>query len=145
MALPTRDDLITGLRDLADWLEANPAVPADGWGRFQYSADNHVPDGLAVTEVDRVAELAGKSAERQLTHHVLTVEFGCVEYIAVACNVYPDDDSDAETALIKQALTATREQVAAKQAERAPLIDDATFAEIERVQAQREREENANA
>lgn len=52
--------------------------------------------------------------------------------------------AEAETALIKQALTATPEQVAARQAERAPLISDATFAEIARVQAQRAFEENAD-
>ncbi|WP_405394673.1 hypothetical protein [Microbispora hainanensis] len=83
----TSDDhraaLIAGLRALADFLDANPAVPVP------YSVNVlHFPhratDAEMCAEVDRIAELLGAPINQEFGHYGASVRFGPVEYKAVA-------------------------------------------------------------
>ncbi|TLP66439.1 hypothetical protein [Microbispora triticiradicis] len=81
-----RSALTTGLRALADFLDANPAVP------IPYSVNVlHFPpratDAEICADVDHIAELLGISIdprERESGHYAASVRFGPVEYRAVA-------------------------------------------------------------
>lgn len=78
-----RHQTITGLRALADFLEANPAVPVN-----EYGATFHVPiqaadDASAAALVDNTAELLGVNAEhdtRRGGHYIATRTFGRITY-----------------------------------------------------------------
>jgi hypothetical protein len=50
----TRKAFITGLRDLADYLDANPGVPVPGYGHNILVSDDYVEDG-GKTRVERFA------------------------------------------------------------------------------------------
>jgi hypothetical protein len=89
--------LIKGFRTLADYLEANPDVPAPSY------ADVHVfpPNGECAViraEIDGIAELlsreAYETASRQ--HYIVTRSFGPVEYRAVAICKQHDHGSDQD-------------------------------------------------
>ncbi|WP_432928174.1 hypothetical protein ACQPZZ_01405 [Microbispora sp. CA-135349] len=81
-----RSALIAGLRALADFLDANPAVPVP------YSVNvlhfpHRAPDAEMCAEVDHIAELLGTSIdprEREAGHYAASICFGPVEYRAVA-------------------------------------------------------------
>jgi len=86
MSATHRTDLIAGLHALADFLDANPALPVPA-----LSADLlvHVrgTDAEQRTEVDRVAGLLGVSVEDQTArggHYTAARDFGPVEYRCVA-------------------------------------------------------------
>lgn len=78
-----RHQTITGLRALADFLEANPGVPVN-----EYGATFHVPiraadDASAAALVDNTAELLGVNAEhdtRRGGHYIATRTFGRISY-----------------------------------------------------------------
>lgn len=54
----TRQQIITGLRDLADFLEANPGVPVGEYGEtFLVFTPSTVDDASAVAMVDQTAAL----------------------------------------------------------------------------------------
>ncbi|WP_169983535.1 hypothetical protein [Microbispora sp. H10836] len=78
-----RTALIAGLRALADFLDANPAVPVP---RSVYAL--HFPHGATdaemCAEVDHIAELLGVRASQEFGHYGAAVHFGPVEYKAVA-------------------------------------------------------------
>lgn len=62
-----RDDLIRGLRDLAEWLEANPDVPVGRYPTFTLLVHARHLDGIdgeeaAAVEVRRVADLMNMPA-----------------------------------------------------------------------------------
>ena len=78
-----RHQIITGLRALADFLEANPAVPVN-----EYGATFHVPiratdDASAAALVDHAAALLGVNAQhdtRRGGHSIATRTFGRIDY-----------------------------------------------------------------
>lgn len=78
-----RHQIITGLRALADFLEANPAVPVN-----EYGATFHVPiragdDASAAALVDDTAALLGVNAEHDTArggHYIATRTFGRIAY-----------------------------------------------------------------
>lgn len=81
-----RGRLITGLRDLADFLEARPEVPAPR------SVDVFVfplstTDDEIKREIDSIAALIGSNVDdgtAEHRHYVSTRNFGAVQYRAVA-------------------------------------------------------------
>lgn len=83
-----RADLIAGLRDMADWLEANPDVPvgAHDFVRLQYCADVYTGGIVASrAEVDRVAVLLDAKPYRDGTHYGAEKDFGGdVSYLALS-------------------------------------------------------------
>ena len=81
-----RSALIAGLRTLADFLDANPAVPVP-----RSVNALHFPHGATdadiCAEVDHIAELLGTSIdprEREYGHYAASICFGPVQYRAVA-------------------------------------------------------------
>lgn len=95
-----RAGLIAGLRDLADFLEGNPRVPAP------WHADVIVfpPDGSDAemfAGVDAIAELIGTTAsdaDSPVGHYRAVRDFGPVQYRAVAIprSARSDDSGKAE-------------------------------------------------
>jgi len=83
-----RADLIAGLRDMANWLEANPDVPvgAHDFMRLQYCADVYTASlDEARAEVDRVAALLDAKPYRDGTHYGTEKDFGGnVSYLALS-------------------------------------------------------------
>jgi hypothetical protein len=80
-----RQELITGLRAVADFLESNPEVPAPSFTDvlvfppFSSDAENR-------QEIDAIASLIGSGTEMSSARHHYTASrrFGPVEYRAVA-------------------------------------------------------------
>ncbi|MGW5411752.1 hypothetical protein [Actinomadura geliboluensis] len=77
-----RHQTITGLRALADFLEANPAVPVDEYGETYhvFTRDN---DASAVPQVDQTAALLGvEVADDRPTggHYTASKRFGRITY-----------------------------------------------------------------
>jgi hypothetical protein len=84
--LEERSSLIAGLRDLADFLEGNPEVPAPRWTDVLVFP----PDGTdneMKAEIDRIAALIDAGVS-DLTaddgHYTASRKFGPVQYEAVA-------------------------------------------------------------
>ncbi|NJP26785.1 hypothetical protein FLW53_21845 [Microbispora sp. SCL1-1] len=83
----TNDDhrtaLIVGLRALADFLDANPAVPVPLSVNVLHFP-HRATDTEMCAEVDHIAELLGASINQEFGHYGASVYFGPVEYKAVA-------------------------------------------------------------
>jgi hypothetical protein len=78
-----RDQVITGLRQLADYLEQHPGVPVSlrGWRLGVYDLHHEDRDGMA--EVDRVAAILGTAATDQTATgglYYASRQFGPVGY-----------------------------------------------------------------
>lgn len=92
-----RAEIIAGMRELADWLEANPDVPVDRWHKMDAYVRNvtgkllPVPD--AVLELHRIGAVIGVKPSQQGPHAVVVgPKFrGGVRYEATVCNVDLDD------------------------------------------------------
>lgn len=89
-----RARLITGLLDLADFLQANTEVPAP-----QYTDvlvfPSEVTDNGKRAEIDAIAERMGvEPRETEGGHYVAVRRFGPVQYRAVA--IPHDNDTDGE-------------------------------------------------
>jgi hypothetical protein len=82
----SRARLITGLRDLAEYLEANPDVPAPfNIDVMVFPHREH--DAAMCAEIDRVAKILGAhpADERaESGHYTVTRSFGPVTYSAIA-------------------------------------------------------------
>jgi hypothetical protein len=79
-----RAHLITGLRQLADYLDTHPAIPvtASGWDLLSFP-QRHGDDQAERAEVDRVADLLGREVCDDTTyggHYVAARTFGPVTY-----------------------------------------------------------------
>jgi hypothetical protein len=87
--------LISDLRRMADWLEANPAarVGIGAHALIQFSACLQAPIDEARAEVDRIAAAIGRTAFERGEQHVVEYSIGRVSYWAVAI------DDNAETAV----------------------------------------------
>ena len=91
-----RSQLIAGLRDLAEYLESSPDVPApwDGATVYVFPPDGSNDERRA--EIDAIASrISAKPFELVTGHYVASRYFGPVEYRAVAIDCDPDD-SDGE-------------------------------------------------
>lgn len=81
-----RHQLIAGLRELADFLDQNPRVPAPSRADvFVFPAD--ASDAEMVAEVDGIARLIGVTASADGSpsgHYRAVRDFGPVQYRAVA-------------------------------------------------------------
>lgn len=86
-----RQDVIAGLRALADFLEANPHVPVSRDPEVLYFASRGRDVEAAVREVDRVAGLIGVPSGQRSTAHVAARVFHGVRYEAVAFHAYPKE------------------------------------------------------
>jgi hypothetical protein len=83
-----RQQTISGLRELADFLDANPDVPVDPWWNNQYSVDLDVKVGDRRAEVDRIAAILGVEPVDD-SHYTAKLTFGNVTYKAVSTNPGP--------------------------------------------------------
>jgi len=78
-----REALISGLRSLADYLEASPEVPAPSYSDvFIFPPDG--TDAERRAEIDLIAAQIGETPENVCGHYVVTRNFGPVQYRAVA-------------------------------------------------------------
>jgi hypothetical protein len=80
-----RSSLIAGLRDLADFLEGDPEVPAPRWADVMVFPP-HGTDVELKAEIDAIAALIGAEISDQTAengHYTASRKFGPVEYKAV--------------------------------------------------------------
>jgi hypothetical protein len=78
--------LVTGLRDLADFLDQNPEVPAP-WETDLLVFPPEASDAEMFAEIDTIAELIGSTASDDGSprgHYSTVRDFGPVQYRAVA-------------------------------------------------------------
>ena len=78
--------LIAGLRDLADFLDQNPEVPAP-WGADMLVFPTEASDAEMFAEIDTIAEMIGSTAsdaDSPRGHYSAVRNFGPVQYRAVA-------------------------------------------------------------
>jgi hypothetical protein len=79
----TRTAYISALRELADYLTANPAIPVPSSGTASVRVNDPADGGCG--QVDRIAELLGTPVEDGLTssgYYQTKRNFGPVEYVA---------------------------------------------------------------
>jgi hypothetical protein len=80
-----RGSLIVGLRELADFLERNPKVPAPRWADVMVFPP-HSTDIEMKAAIDAIAALIGTDISDQTTengHYAVSRKFGPVQYRAV--------------------------------------------------------------
>ncbi|XRQ08895.1 hypothetical protein ACN3XK_72505 [Actinomadura welshii] len=78
-----RHQTIAGLRALADFLEANPAVPVKEYGETYHVPIRADDDATAAAIVDKTAALLGVNAEHDTArggHYLATRTFGRIAY-----------------------------------------------------------------
>ncbi|MFI0370401.1 hypothetical protein ACH35V_21240 [Actinomadura sp. 1N219] len=81
-----RHQTITGLRALADFLEANPAVPVDEYGEHYHVFTRTEDDASAVALVDQTAALLGAEVTDRRSrggHYLAEKTFGRITYAIV--------------------------------------------------------------
>lgn len=81
-----RARLIAGLRELAEFLDQNPHVPAPRYADLLVFPP-FASDAEMFAEIDAIAELIATTAESDGTpagHYIATREFGPVQYRAIA-------------------------------------------------------------
>lgn len=86
-----RDDrqaVIEGLRELADFLEANPDLAIGSSESIHYFPENKSGVDDAFAEVDRVAEILGVTPVNG-AHYKAKRKFGAIEYEALVCKSKP--------------------------------------------------------
>jgi len=95
-----RSDLIAGLRDLADFLEGRPQVPAPRWAGLMVFPSAAAESEMRL-EVDGIAVLIGSGIDDQIPgfdHYATSRSFGPVQYRAVA--IPPQSRTENDRALI---------------------------------------------
>lgn len=92
-----RTAIITGLRDLADFLDAHPGIPITGCVPLYHFAD-HGTDADQRAEIEQIAALLGSPVEEQTPygHYVTTISFGPIQYRAVAITATARARHDAD-------------------------------------------------
>ncbi|MFE9107592.1 hypothetical protein [Actinomadura geliboluensis] len=81
-----RHQTIAGLRALADFLEANPAVPVNEYGHDLMISVRNMDDASAAARVDQLAALLGVEVDddtRRGGHYTATRAFGRISYSVV--------------------------------------------------------------
>jgi hypothetical protein len=92
-----RSNLITGLRDLADFLEGRPEVPAPRWADLMVFPPAGTNSEMR-QEIDDIAVLIGSGIDDQVPgydHYTTSRSFGPVQYRAVAIPARNLTDRDA--------------------------------------------------
>lgn len=92
-----RNAIITGLRDLADFLDARPDIPITGCvPLYHFAARGTDADQRA--EIEQIAALLGTPIEAQTPygHYVTTISFGPIQYRAVAITAAARARHDAD-------------------------------------------------
>ncbi|MFF4771888.1 hypothetical protein ACFY05_03425 [Microtetraspora fusca] len=87
MPVIDRTAVITGLRALADFLEANPAIPAPAFPFSIRCFPKRGSDAEMCAEIDRIAELLGTEIDPDglpSGHYTTGLDFGPVRYEATA-------------------------------------------------------------
>jgi hypothetical protein len=90
--------LIAGLRDLAEFLDQNPEVPAP-WGTDILVFPIEASDVEMFAEIDTIAELIGSTAsdaDSPRGHYSAVRNFGPVQYRAIAIPHTARDDQGSE-------------------------------------------------
>ena len=80
-----RGKVISGLRQLADWLDAHPGVPVCPYG-WDLSIYPRGDDAARIAEVNRIAAILGADITdetRQGGHYIAARSFGLITYEAV--------------------------------------------------------------
>ena len=93
-----RAALITGLRDLAEFLGQNPQVPAVCHRRYGLVFPPEASDAEMFAEIDRGAALLGTTAsdaDSPAGHYSAVRDFGPVQYRAVAIPHHARDKSNS--------------------------------------------------
>lgn len=91
-----RQELITGLRDLATFLERSPDVPAPRWTDVMVFPSNGTDDRNRA-EIDAIASRIGtETSDNGQGHYTASRFFGPVEYRAIAIDKNTPADSDGE-------------------------------------------------
>lgn len=81
-----RTQTVTGLRELADFLDANPAVPVHEYGWEVTVFPRADTDADERAEVDRIAAALGESIRDETSrdgHYTVSKTFGRITYTAV--------------------------------------------------------------
>jgi hypothetical protein len=81
-----RAKVISGLRQLADWLDAHPGVPVSPYGWDLSIYPQHDDDTARAAEVDRIAAILGVTVTDQTPtggHYTAARSFGLITYEAV--------------------------------------------------------------
>ena len=78
----TRAEFITGLRNLADHLEAHPDIPVPAYGAEILVHANKGTDAAERAQIDHIAELLDAPATSD-GHYVTGRDFGPISYRAV--------------------------------------------------------------
>ncbi|WP_242888068.1 hypothetical protein [Actinomadura litoris] len=84
--LIARHQVITGLRDLADFLEDNPAAPVSAYGNSLEAFAQEDEETLSAAVVDQAAELLGvpvQDRRPQGGHYTASRSFGRITYRVV--------------------------------------------------------------
>ncbi|MFC9973485.1 hypothetical protein ACFVH6_21585 [Spirillospora sp. NPDC127200] len=84
--LSARNRMIEGLRALADFLEANPALPVEGYPALTVFTNDNDCEPCQRAEIDRIARLLGTNPHDdtdQGGHLTVSRSFGPVEYNAI--------------------------------------------------------------
>ena len=90
--------LIAGLRDLADFLDQNPGVPAP-WGTDVLVFPAKASDAEMFAEIDTIAEMIGSTAsdaDSPRGHYSAVRNFGPVQYRAGAIPYSARDNEGGE-------------------------------------------------
>lgn len=88
-----RQALISGLRNLADFLESNPSVPAPNDTYAFVFPPRSMPDSEKRHEIDVIASRIGSGAKDLYGHYLTVRRFGPVEYRAVAIPTDTDEEA----------------------------------------------------
>jgi hypothetical protein len=81
-----RAKVISGLRQLADWLDAHPGVPVCPFGWDLSIYPQHADDAARAAEVDRIAAILGVEVTDETQHgghYIASRSFGLITYEAV--------------------------------------------------------------
>lgn len=84
---PSRAALIKGLRDFADYLEANPDIPASSASELSVQLSTHGTDAEKQQDIEDLAALMGVAPYwygRGETHYQVGVKFGPVHFFGCA-------------------------------------------------------------
>jgi hypothetical protein len=101
-----RGSLIAGLRDLADFLERRPGVPAPKWADLMVFPTGGTDSDMR-REIDGIAALIGSGIDDQVPgydHYTTSRSFGPVQYRAVAIPARNRTDRDVRMPNPEEAL-----------------------------------------
>jgi len=79
---PNRTEVLSDLRMLLNWLEANPDVPVVRFDAHISHCIGGDDDEVGIKEIHRIADAAGVEVTRSGEHHRVSVEFGAARYEA---------------------------------------------------------------